>query len=151
MKISCFRAKAHPVFHWCLYNNFSCTVQSIQSQGKHFVNFNQLSCTELIIKLMNSQNFSLNSHLLKFISLCNDLRNNLLSNHIDDTNDFIDHLLSYCSFCYYYYYYYYLYMSILTSPEATNCFSIITLMIIRENKIIDQFPTPKHQQILLPF
>ena len=40
---------------------------------------------------MNSQNFSLNSHLLKFISLCNDLRNNLLSNHIDDTNDSIDH------------------------------------------------------------
>ena len=91
VKISCFRAKAHPVFHWCLYNNFSCTVQSIQSQGKHFVNFNQLSCTELIIKLMNSQTFSLNSHLLKFISLCNDLRNNLLSNHIDDTNDSIDH------------------------------------------------------------
>ena len=90
VKISCFRAKAHPVFHWCLYNNFSCTVQSIQSQGKHFVNFNQLSCTELIIKLMNSQTFSLNSHLLKFISLCNDLRNNLLSNHIDDTNDSID-------------------------------------------------------------
>ena len=29
--------------------------------------------------------------------------------------------------------------------------SIITLMIIRENKIIDQFPTPKHQQIWLPF
>ena len=38
---------------------------------------------------MNSQTFSLNSHLLKFISLCNDLRNNLLSNHIDDTNDSI--------------------------------------------------------------
>ena len=37
------------------------------------------------------------------------------------------------------------------SPEATNCFSIIKLMIIRENKIIDQFPTPKHQQIWLPF
>ena len=34
---------------------------------------------------MNSQNFSLNSHLLKFISLCNDLRNNLLSNRTDDT------------------------------------------------------------------
>ena len=46
---------------------------------------------------------------------------------------------------------YYLYMSIFTSPEATNCFDISTLMIIRENKIIDQFPTPKHQQILLPF
>ena len=45
---------------------------------------------------------------------------------------------------------YYLYMSIFTSPEATNYFSIIALMIIRENKIIDQFPTPKHQQILLP-
>ena len=41
--------------------------------------------TELIIKLMNSQNFSVNSHLLKFVSLCNDLRNNLLSNHADDT------------------------------------------------------------------
>ena len=37
----------------------------------------------LIIKLMNSQNFSVNSHLLKFV--CNDLRNNLLSNHADDT------------------------------------------------------------------
>ena len=32
----------------------------------------------LIIKLMNSQNFSVNSHLLKFVLLCNDLRNNLL-------------------------------------------------------------------------
>ena len=26
-----------------------------------------------------------NSHLLKFVSLCNDLRINLLSNHADDT------------------------------------------------------------------
>ena len=36
---------------------------------------------------MNSQNFSVNSrrHLLKFVSLCNDLRNDLLSNHTDDT------------------------------------------------------------------
>ena len=47
--------------------------------------FNQLSYTELIIRLMNSQNFSVNSHLLKFILLCNDLRNNLLSNDADDT------------------------------------------------------------------
>ena len=99
---------------------------------------------------MNSQTFSLNSHLLKFILLCNDLRNNLLSNHIHDTNDSIDH-------CYHIVLFffvcldYYLYMSIFTSPEATNCFDISTLMIIRENKIIDQFPTPKHQQILLPF
>ena len=52
---------------------------------QNFVHFNQLSYTELIIKLMNSQNFSVNSHLLKFISLYNDLRTNLLSNHADDT------------------------------------------------------------------
>ena len=32
---------------------------------QNFVDFNQLSYTELIIKLMNSQNFSINSHLLK--------------------------------------------------------------------------------------
>ena len=43
------------------------------------------------------------------------------------------------------------YSPIFTSPEATNCFSINTLMIIRENKIIHQFLTPKHQQICLPF
>ena len=49
-----------------------------------FVDFNQLSYTELIIKLMNSHNFSVNSHLLKFVLLCNDLRTNLLSNHADD-------------------------------------------------------------------
>ena len=67
-------------------------VQNTQSQEKfynqiqqNFFDFNQLSYTELIIKLMNSQNFSVNSHLLKFVSLCNDLRNNLLSNHADDT------------------------------------------------------------------
>ena len=29
--------------------------------------------------------FSVNSDLLKFVSLGNDLRNNLLSNHADDT------------------------------------------------------------------
>ena len=52
---------------------------------QNFVDFNQLSYTELMMKLMNSQNFSVNSHLLKFVSLCNDLRNNLLSNHADDT------------------------------------------------------------------
>ena len=38
-----------------------------------------------ITKRMTSQNFSVNSHLLKFVSLCYDLRNNLLSNHTDDT------------------------------------------------------------------
>ena len=100
---------------------------------------------------MNSQNFSLNSHLLKFISLCNDLRNNLLSNHIDDTNDSIDNCYHIVLFVLIFFLDYYLYMSIFTSPEATNCFDISTLMIIGQNKIIDQFPTPKHQQILLPF
>ena len=29
--------------------------------------------------------FSVNSHLLKLVSLCNDLRTDLLSNHADDT------------------------------------------------------------------
>ena len=52
---------------------------------QNFADFNQPSCTELKIKLKNSQNFSVNSHLLKFVSLCNDLRNNSLSNHTDDT------------------------------------------------------------------
>ena len=52
---------------------------------QNFVDFNQLSYTELIIKLMNSQNFPVNSHFLKFVSLCNDLSPNLLSNHADDT------------------------------------------------------------------
>ena len=52
---------------------------------QNVVDFNQLSYPELIIKLMNSQNFSVNLHLLKFVLLCNDLRTNLLSNHADDT------------------------------------------------------------------
>ena len=71
----------------CLNNNFAA-----RSFERFFAvaarlqrDFNQLSYTELIIRLMNSQNFSVNSHLLKFISLCNDLRNNLLSNDADDT------------------------------------------------------------------
>ena len=74
-------------FHFLLHcPKYSIPREKFYNQIQHnFVNFNQLSCTELIIKLMNSQNFSLNSHLLKFISLCNDLRNNLLSNHTDDT------------------------------------------------------------------
>ena len=37
------------------------------SNPTKFCDFNQLSCTELIIKLMNSHNFSVNSHLLKFV------------------------------------------------------------------------------------
>ena len=115
----------HFLFHCPKY---SIPREKFYNQIQHnFVDFNQLSYTELIIKLMNSlashanvlwgssrvptprttfvgeewlrdepvrtsaweamnsQNFSVNSHLLKFVSLCNDLRNNLLSNHADDT------------------------------------------------------------------
>ena len=43
------------------------------------------------------------------------------------------------------------YSPIFMSPEVTNCFSIITLMIIPENKSNDRFPTPKHKKIWLPF
>ena len=74
-------------FHFLLHcPKYSIPREKFYNQIQHnFVDFNQLSSTELLIKLMNSQNFSLNSHLLKFVSLCNDLRNNLLSNHTDDT------------------------------------------------------------------
>ena len=74
-------------FHFLLHcPKYSIPREKFYNQIQHnFVDFNELSSTELLIKLMNSQNFSLNSHLLKFVSLCNDLRNNLLSNHTDDT------------------------------------------------------------------
>ena len=55
------------------------------NQIQHNFVDSQLSCTYLITKLMNSLNFSVNSHVLKFVSLCYDLSNNLLSNHTDDT------------------------------------------------------------------
>ena len=41
--------------------------------------------------------------------------------------------------------------SIFTEPKATNCFSKIALVIIRENLKKKQFATPKHQQIWSPF
>ena len=75
-------------FHFLLHcPKYSIPREKFYNQIQHnFVDFNQLSCTELIIKLMKSQSFSVNSHLLKFISLCNELRiNNLLSNYTDDT------------------------------------------------------------------
>ena len=77
--------ESHFLLH-CL--KYSIPREKFYSQIQHnFVDSNQLSSTELLIKLMNSQNFSLNSDLLRFVSLCimNDLRNNLLSNHTDDT------------------------------------------------------------------
>ena len=74
-------------FHFLLHcSKYSIPKEKFYNQIQHkLVDFNQLSYTELIIKLMNSQNFSVNSHLLKFVSLCNDLRTNLLSNHAGDT------------------------------------------------------------------
>ena len=75
-------------FHFLLHcPKYSVPRKNFYNQiQQSFVDFNQLSCTELVIKLMNSQNFSVNSHLLKFVSLSNnDLRNNLSSNHTDDT------------------------------------------------------------------
>ena len=61
-------------FHFLLHcPKYSIPREKFYNQIQHnFVDFNQLSSTELLIKLMNSQNFSLNSHLLKFVSLCND-------------------------------------------------------------------------------
>ena len=78
-----FEDEFHSLFH-C--RKYSTPREKFYNQiQQNFVDLNQLSYTELIIKLMNTQNFSVNSHLLKFVSLCNDLRNNLLSNHADDT------------------------------------------------------------------
>ena len=59
----------HFLFH-CL--KYSIPTEKFYNQiQQNFVDFNQLSYTELIIKSMNSQNFSVNSQLLKFVSLCN--------------------------------------------------------------------------------
>ena len=73
----------HFLFH---FPKYSIPREKFYNQiQQNFDDFNHLSYTELIIKFMNSQNFSVNSHLLKFVSLYNDLRANLLSNHADDT------------------------------------------------------------------
>ena len=68
-------------FHFLLHcPKYSIPKEKFNNQIQHnFGNFNKLSCTELIITLMNSQKVFL------IISLCYDLRNNLLSNHTDDT------------------------------------------------------------------
>ena len=78
---ACDSRMSEDEFHFLLHcPKYSIPREKFYNQIQHnFVDFNQLSSTELLIKLMNSQNFSLNSHLLKFVSLCNDLRNNLLS------------------------------------------------------------------------
>ena len=61
-------------FHFLLHcPKYSIPREKFYNQIQHnFVDFNQLSSTEFLIKLTNSQNFSLNSHLLKLVSLCHD-------------------------------------------------------------------------------
>ena len=61
-------------FHFLLHcPKYSIPREKFYNQIQHnLVDFRQLSSTELSIKLMNSQNFSLNSHLLNFGSLSND-------------------------------------------------------------------------------
>ena len=85
----CNSGMSEDEFHFLLHcPKYSMPREKFYNQIQHnFVDSNQLSSTELLIKLMNSHNFSLNSDLLRFVSLCimNDLRNNLLSNHTDDT------------------------------------------------------------------
>ena len=60
-------------FHFLLhYWKYSIPREKFYNQIQpNFVHFNELPCTEL----MNSRNFSVNSHLLKLFSLFNDLRN----------------------------------------------------------------------------
>ena len=71
-------------FHFLLHcPKYSIPREKFYNQIQHyFVDFNQLSSTELLIKLMNSQNFSLNSrvNLSYYVN-----GNNLLSYHTDDT------------------------------------------------------------------
>ena len=83
----CNSGKFEDEFHFLLHcSKYSIPKEKFYNQIQHnFVVFNQLSYTELITKLMNSQNFSVNSHFLKFVPLSNDLRTNLLSNDADDT------------------------------------------------------------------
>ena len=45
MKISCFRAKAHLVFHWCLYNNVWYVTEGKQlMKPLKFLSIKQLFC-----------------------------------------------------------------------------------------------------------
>ena len=75
----CNSGMSEDEFHFLLHcPKYSIPREKFYSQIQHnFVDSSQLS----------SQNFSLNSDLFRFVSLCimNDLRNNLLSNHTDDT------------------------------------------------------------------
>ena len=67
------------------------------------------------------------------------------------TNVLVRQYMKICAFGKVLWNFFYLKISRRSRREYRQIVSIITLMIIRENKIIDQFPTPKHQQIWLPF
>ena len=67
------------------------------------------------------------------------------------TNVLVRQYLNICAFGKVLWNFFYLKISRRSRREYRRIVSIITLTIIRENRIIDQFPTPKHQQIWLPF
>ena len=69
-----------------VFENFRSTyLQYYKLDLAYYFTSPALAGVQCLVKLMNSWNFSVNSHLLKYVSLCNDLRTNLLSNHADDT------------------------------------------------------------------
>ena len=69
-----------------VFENFRSTyLQYYKLDPAYYFTSPALAGVQCLVKLMNSWNFSVNSHLLKYVSLCNDLRTNLLSNHADDT------------------------------------------------------------------
>ena len=62
-----------------LRNKFFAQIQS------HLHNFQQLSYSDLVIKLMNSEDIYLNLRLTNYISLLNNLRDSILSSKNDVT------------------------------------------------------------------
>ena len=65
---------------------FSLKGKLLQSNPTKFCRFLSAILHRISNEIDEFTEFSaVNSHLLKFFSLCNDLRNNLLSNHTDDT------------------------------------------------------------------
>ena len=64
---------------------FSPKGKLLQSNPTKFCRFLTAILHRISNEIDEFTEFSVNSHLLKFFSLCNDLRNNLLSNHTDDT------------------------------------------------------------------
>ena len=56
------------------------------SENHVFKNFNDFNCIVPVYRQTMGSNVRLYVYMfIKFVSLCNDLRNNLLSHHADDT------------------------------------------------------------------